>query len=142
LLPAQSYLPYPLLDFATNIWCSYLHQHVGLHDVIHLFCYHTFLKISAWHPEVWQCGRSCTSAKNLRSMRTASQHTEQIHFWIVRSARDDMMNLSKCTGASSTSTDELLYTIMRMPNMYTASSWPLYAAWSMFWSLSALEPNS
>jgi hypothetical protein len=91
-----------------------------------------------------------TSAKNrrlqpsssyLRSMRTTFQCIEQIHFWIIRSARDDMMNLLTCTRASSTSTNEFLYSIVRMPKMYAASSCLLSATCNMCWSPSALEPN-
>jgi hypothetical protein len=44
------------------------------------------------------------------------------------------MNLSKCTRASLTSTGKLLYSTVRMPNMYGGSSCPLYAAWRMCWS--------
>jgi hypothetical protein len=140
-----------LENVAANIWCSCLHQHVRLHEVIHLSCSNTFLKISAWHPRVWHCGRSCVSAKNrcpqlsssyLLSMMTVFQCTEQIHSRIVRSDRDDMLNLSTCNRASSTSTSELLYSIMRIPKMYTASSCLLSATCSMCWSPSALEPNS
>jgi hypothetical protein len=37
---------------------------------------------------------------------------------MVWSGRDSVMNFSMCTRASSTSTVELLYSIVRMPNMY------------------------
>jgi hypothetical protein len=138
------------MNFTANIWYSCLHQHVQLHKVIHLSFYLAFLKISAWHPGVWHCGRSCTSTKNrrpqpsssyLRSIRTAFQCTKRIHSWIIRSARDGVMNFSTCTRASSTSNGELLYSIVRMPKMYAASSCPLSAAYSMCWSPSDLEPN-
>jgi hypothetical protein len=54
------------MNFTANIWYSCLHQHVQLHKVIHLSFYLAFLKISAWHPGVWHCGRSCTSTNNRR----------------------------------------------------------------------------
>jgi hypothetical protein len=109
-----------LENVAANIWCSCLH----------LSWSHTFLKISTWHPGVWHCGRSCT-AKNRRpepsssyllSVMTVFQRTERIHSQIIRSDRGGMLNLSMCNGASSTSTGDLLYSIMRIPKMYAASS--------------------
>jgi hypothetical protein len=81
------------------------------------------------------------SSSYIRSMRKDFRCTEQIHSQIVRLDRDDVMNLSMCTRASPASTDELLYSIVRMPKMYVASSCPLSAACNMCWSPSALEPN-
>jgi hypothetical protein len=135
-----------LENVAANMWCSCLHQHVRLHEVIHLLCSHAFLKTSAWHPGVWHCGRSCT-AKNrhpqpspsyLLSVMTVFQRTERI----IRSDRGGVLNLSTCNRASSTSNGELLYSIVRIPKMYAALSCLLSAAYSMCWSPSALEPSS
>jgi hypothetical protein len=132
-----------LVNFAAYIWCSCLHQHVWLHEIIHLSFSHAFLKISFWHPRVWHCGRSCMSAKNrrpqpsssyLRSMMTVFQCTERIHSRIIRSDRDDVMNLSMCNRASLIFTDELLYSIVRMPKRYAAFPCPLSATCSMCWS--------
>jgi hypothetical protein len=139
------------VNVAANIWCSCLHQHVRLHKVIHLSFSHAFLKISGWHPGVWYCGRSCTLAKNqcpqrsssyLRSVMTVFQRTKRIHSWIIWTYKDGVLNLSTCNRASSTSTGELLYSIVMMPKMYAGSSCLLSAACSMCWSPSALEPNS
>jgi hypothetical protein len=139
-----------LENVVANIWCSCLHQHVQLHEVIHLSCSHAFLKISAWHPGVWHCRRSFT-AKNRRpqpsssyllSMTTVFQCIERIHSRIIRSDRGGMLNLSTCNRASSTSTGELLYSIVRIPKMYAALSCSLSTAYSMCWSPSALEPSS
>jgi hypothetical protein len=126
-----------LENVAANIWCSCLHQHVRLHEVIHLSCSHMFLKISSWHPRVCHCGRSCTLAKDqcpqpsfsyLLSVMTVFQRTERIHSRIIQSDRDSMLNLSTCNMASSTSIGELLYSIVRIPKMYAASSCPLSTA--------------
>jgi hypothetical protein len=75
-------------------------------------------------------------------MMIVFQRTEWIHSRIVRSDRDGVLNLSMCNMASSTSTGELLYSIMRIPKMYAASSCLLSATYSMCWSSSTLEPNS
>jgi hypothetical protein len=140
-----------LENVAANIWCTCLYQHVRLHKIIHISYSHTFLKIIAWHPRVWHCGRSCTSAKNRRpqpsssyllSMMTIFQCTERIHSRIVRLDRDDVLNLSTCNMACLTSTGELLYSIVRIPKMYVASSCLLSTACSMCLSPSALEPSS
>jgi hypothetical protein len=139
-----------LENVAANIWCLYFHQHVRLHKVIHLSCSCVFLKINAWHPGVWHCGWSCM-AKNRRpqpstsyllSVMTVFQCTERIHSWIVRSNRGSVLHLSTCNRVSSTSTGELLYSIVRILKMYVASSCPLSATCSMCWRPSALEPSS
>jgi hypothetical protein len=82
------------------------------------------------------------SSSYIRSFRTTFQCTERIHSQIVLSARDDVMNFSMCTRTSSTSTGELLYSIVMMLKLYSTSLCPLFAAYSMCWSPSALEPNS
>jgi hypothetical protein len=137
-----------LENVAANIEYSCLSQHVRLHEVIQLSCSHVFLKISAWHLVVWHCGRSYTtknrwpqpSTSYLLSVMTTFQRTEWIHFRIVRSDRGDVLNLMMCNMASSTSTDKLLYSIMRIPKMYATSSCPLPAVCSMCWSPFALNP--
>jgi hypothetical protein len=139
-----------LENIAANIWCSCLHQHAWLLEVIHLSCYHTFLKISTWHPGVWHCGRSCMSKNRcpqpsslyLLSVMTVFQCTKRIHSRIVQPDRGGMLNLSMCNRASMTSTRELLYSIVRILKMYAASSCPFSTAYSMSWSPSALEPSS
>jgi hypothetical protein len=139
-----------LENVAANIWYSCLHQHVWLHEVIHLSCSHTFQKIRACHPEVCHCGRSCTaksrhpqpSSSYLLNVMTVFQCTGQIHSRIVWSDRGGVLILSMCNRASSTSTGNLLYSIVRIPKMYAASSCSLSTTGSMCWSPSALEPSS
>jgi hypothetical protein len=108
-------------------------------------------KISAWNNwlsvlwDVLHIGKEPTpqpSSSYLKSVRIAFQRTERIHSWVILAARDDVVNLSTRTRASSTSTIEFLYSIVRMQKMYAASSCPLSAAYSICWSPSALEPNS
>jgi hypothetical protein len=72
----------------------------------------------------------------LLSMMTVFQRTESIHSQIIRLDRGGVLNLSTCNRASYTSTGELLYSIMRSPKMYGASSCSLCR------SPSALEPCS
>jgi hypothetical protein len=137
-----------LVNFIVNIWCSCLHQHARLHEVIHLLFSHAFIKIGTWHPEVWHFRRSCMSTKNqrlqpsssyLRSVTTVFQRTERIHSRIVRSDMDNVMNLSTYNRASSTFIGELLYSIVRMPKMYAALSCLLSAACSI---LSVMEADN
>jgi hypothetical protein len=82
------------------------------------------------------------SFSHLLSMMTIFQRTKLIHSRIIRSDRGGVLNLSMCNRASSTSTGELLYSIMRIPKMFVASSCLLFAACSMCWSPSAPEPSS
>jgi hypothetical protein len=78
----------------------------------------------------------------LLSVMTVFQCTEWIHSQIIQSDRGGVLNLTMCNRASSTSTGELLYSIMRIPKMYATSSCSLFVACSMCWSPSTLEPSS
>jgi hypothetical protein len=81
------------------------------------------------------------SSSYLLSMMTIFQHTEWIHSRIIRSDRGGVLNLSTCNRASLTSTSKLLYSTVRIPKMYVASSCPLFVVCSMCSSPSALEPS-